>query len=155
MSRVWKTPWQTLFCGFFGLKAFRLLGLLGLLGTVSVVYAQGAAPVVVDAHRVSESRKTHALTLPGTLEAHEFVVIRPEVAGRLTAFHFEEGAHVHKDQVLIRLDDRLEQAAVAQAKAHVQLALSAHKRASTLSGKGFESRLVLEEAQARLAVAQA
>jgi membrane fusion protein, multidrug efflux system len=115
----------------------------------------GGQPVIVQTHIVQESRKTHSITVLGTVQAEESVTIRPEVAGRITAFPFDEGQRVRAGQPLVLLDERIEKAELAQALAQSELALSAHRRTQALFERGFVSDLALEEARARLTVARA
>ena len=53
----------------------------------------------------------------GHVEAYSTVSIEAQVPGQLLAVHFKEGDFVHKGQLLITLDPRPYEAALAQAKA--------------------------------------
>ena len=50
----------------------------------------------------------------GRLEAVDSVALRPRVAGEITAVAFEDGAHVHKGQLLFQIDRGPYAAALAQ-----------------------------------------
>jgi membrane fusion protein (multidrug efflux system) len=98
----------------------------------------------------------------GTIAANESVVLRPEIAGRISAIGFREGGTVRKGDVLIELDAQVARAEVAQARAELELARSNFKRTQELASKDFVSSRAQEEAfsnvevlQARYALAQA
>jgi membrane fusion protein, multidrug efflux system len=57
------------------------------------------------------------LTDLGTVQASFTVGIRPQVDGKLEQVLFKEGDHVRKGDVLAKIDPRLYQAALDQAKA--------------------------------------
>ncbi|MCI0527756.1 MAG: biotin/lipoyl-binding protein, partial [Nitrospira sp.] len=57
----------------------------------------------------------------GTLDANESVVVRSEIAGRISAIHFVEGQFIQKAEILFELDSTEYQAQVAQSKATVEL----------------------------------
>lgn len=61
----------------------------------------------------------------GKCSALESVMIRPQVAGRVTQRHFEDGAELKKDQVLFTIDPRPFQAALDSAKAQLAQARAA------------------------------
>jgi multidrug efflux system membrane fusion protein len=76
-----------------------------------------AAPVVVA--KVIQKVMPVQLTAIGNVEAYSTVAIRAQVAGALLEVHFQEGDFVHKDQVLLTIDPRPYQSALAQAQAQL------------------------------------
>ena len=60
----------------------------------------------------------------GRFEASKTVDVRPRVSGEVTAIHFQDGAIVHKGQLLFTIDPRPFAAALAEAKARVASAQS-------------------------------
>ena len=75
----------------------------------------------------------------GRLQAVDTVQVQPRVGGFVESVHFQEGALVHKDDVLFQLDPRPYQAEVdrlsanqAQAKAALDLAVTNQRRAVML-----------------------
>src|SRR6202047_3212750 len=92
---------------------------LGLLGGCAKQQAapqpRPAIPVVV------ATVKTKAMPVEviavGHVEAYSTVSIEAQVPGQLLDVHFKEGDFVHKGQLLITLDKRPYEAALAQAKA--------------------------------------
>jgi membrane fusion protein (multidrug efflux system) len=100
----------------------------------------------------------------GSLKANESVIVRPEIAGRITRIGFEEGQRVKIGTPLFELDDSVFLAQIAQAKANLELSTRNARRAEELFGRGLlsaserdMSRASLEanEAALRLARAQA
>ena len=91
----------------------------------------------------------------GSLRSRQGVMIRPEVAGRVKAVLFTEGQRVAKGQLLIQLDDQLQAAQVAQAKAEMSIAEANHKRNQELVAQNFISKRSVDESAAALEVAKA
>ena len=117
----------------------------------------GPAPqgVVVEAAKVSVVKLPQALSAVGSLRSDETVILRPEVAGRVSQIQFREGERVTKGQVLIKLDDSVQQADLDRAKANLTLSRTKHERSVDLRNKGFISSQALEEAENNWKVAQA
>jgi multidrug efflux system membrane fusion protein len=84
----------------------------------------------------------------GTLQAVSEVVLAPDVAGRVTAIHFESGQFVQAGDVLVNLYDAPEQADRAAAIAEAEFAQLQLRRAQQLAHTGAESRELLERRQA-------
>jgi multidrug efflux system membrane fusion protein len=93
----------------------------------------------------------------GTVQAIATVAIRSQVDGKIQEVLFTEGQHVKKGDVLVKIDPRLFQAALDQAKAkkaqdEAQL-ISAQKdldRFSTLVSKNFASQQNVDQQQAKV-----
>lgn len=107
-----------------------------------------ALKVVVD----TAKRETLAI---GTFRSFESVEIRPEVTGRIAALSFREGEKVKAGQVMVRLDDSVEKATLAQAEARLALAKSNFERAQTLVARNAGTVKALDEARASLLSADA
>jgi membrane fusion protein (multidrug efflux system) len=58
---------------------------------------------------------------PATTIALKQVALNAQVTGYITAINFTEGTHVHKGQLLYKLDERLYQASVDQARANLRV----------------------------------
>lgn len=123
--------------------------------------AKGAAPakgppgVVVEATRVAVVQMPQALTAVGSLRSDETVVVRPEVAGRISQIAFKEGQRVEKGQVLVKLDDSVQQADLDKARANLTLSKSKFERSVDLMKKGFLSSQARDEAENNYQVARA
>ena len=117
--------------------------------------AAPAAPVRVEVASVKEIPFARGLSAVGSLRSDESVVLRPEVVGRIQAIEFKEGQPVARGQVLIRLDDSVPRAELAQARANLTLAQSHYRRAVELQGKGFVSQQARDESASTLKVQEA
>ena len=91
----------------------------------------------------------------GSLRSRQGVMIRPEVAGRVKAILFAEGQRVSKGQLLVQLDDQLQLAQLAQARAEMSIAQANHKRNQELVAQNFISQRSVDESAAALEVAKA
>ncbi|HBR1111408.1 TPA: biotin/lipoyl-binding protein [Klebsiella pneumoniae] len=82
------------------------------------------APINADVATVTPSPVITWDEFSGHLEAVERVQIRSRVAGEIKAIHFQEGALVNQNDLLVTLDPAPYQAEVAQAQADVAAASS-------------------------------
>ena len=111
--------------------------------------------------RSVEVAKARMMYLPrsvmavGSLRSENSVVLRPEVAGRISHIHFQEGQPVKKGQVVVRLDDSVPRAQLQQAQANLSLALSQNRRSTELSRQGFISQQARDETVSQLKQQQA
>lgn len=91
----------------------------------------------------------------GTLKSRQSVMLRPEIAGRVSQIAFADGARVRKGQLLVQLEDVLQRAELSQAQAQVSIARANLKRNQELLAEKFVAPRVVEESQASLQVAEA
>ena len=91
----------------------------------------------------------------GTLRSRQSVMLRPEVAGRIKALGFRDGARVRKGQLLVQLDDTLQRAELRQAQAQVSIAQATLKRNQELVAENFVAQRVLDESAANVQVVEA
>ncbi len=96
-----------------------------------------------------------SLEAVGSLEAVNQVSLSAEVAGRITAIHFEAGHRASKGMPLVQLYDAPEQADRAAAVAAEQFAQLQFDRSQKLSTTGAVSREMLQQHTAELAQAKA
>ena len=121
------------------------------------VRTAGGGTVPVSIASVTKRDLPIYLTGLGTVQASFTVGIRSQVDGKLQEVLFTEGQHVKKGDILAKIDPRLYQAALDQAKAkkmqdEAQLA-SAQKdlaRSRTLVSKSFETQQVVDQQQAKV-----
>lgn len=122
-------------------------------GTVS---GSGASrPAGVEVAKVEKITLQDDAQSVGSLRSRQSVMLRPEVAGRVKALGFGDGARVRKGQVLVQLDDTLQQAEVKQAQAQLSIAQAALKRNQELVAQNFVAQRVLEESLANVQVVEA
>lgn len=144
--------------------AIVLLLLIGLLawrmgwlkGDDAGKAGQGAMPPVpVEVSTVLKKTVLDQLSVTGSFMAVESVDLRPEVAGRIAEIRFRDGQQVSRGMLLIRLDDSVVKAELAQAQAEAELALSNYRRAQDLFSRNFISSRALDEAKANSEIAAA
>jgi membrane fusion protein, multidrug efflux system len=117
----------------------------------------GAAPVPVAVAIASRGDLPVYLTGLGTVQASFTVGIRPQVDGKLEQVLFKEGDLVRKGDVLAKIDPRLYQAALDQAKAQKKQdearlisAMKDLQRSRTLVDKAFETQQLVDQQQAKV-----
>lgn len=96
-----------------------------------------------------------SITAVGSLRSDEAVVLRPEIAGRISEILFREGQRVQKGEVLVRFDSSVQRAELEQAKANLSLNQSKFERAVDLQKKGFISSQARDEAENNYRVSKA
>jgi len=132
------------------LKHLGGIALAGLL-TVAAAHAQAPKPkpggLPVKAAPVRIGTVTQDVTAVGTLLANESVMIRPEVAGRVAAIHFNEGQAVAAGARLVELDAAEVRAQLEASRADERLTQQRAERANELYTKNFISQQALEDAR--------
>ena len=117
--------------------------------------AKGPPPIVIEATKVAVVKLPQALTAVGSLRSDETVIVRPEVAGRVSQILFKEGERVTKGQPLLKLDESVQHADLERAKANLVLAKSKLDRAEELRKQNFISSQARDEAENIYRVAKA
>ena len=100
------------------------------------------APIKVMVMPPKSGALTYQTQLSGDLLAAENVAVGTQVMGVVSALYFDEGTHVRRGQILLRLDARLARLAVHEAQAAV-----AAQRATTQSCEQQQRRLQALQAQ--------
>ena len=111
------------------------------------------SPVEVGLAR--QASATDDLWSVGSLRSDESVHISTEIAGRIAEILFKEGEEVKAGDVLVKLDDALANAEVADVKSRLTLAQSNFDRAQSLSRSGSGTERALDESTAALETARA
>lgn len=126
--------------------------------TAPAAAAAGAGappPMPVEAQTVTTETIERTLEAVGTLASNESVIIRPEIGGRIADILLKEGEPVAENAVLVRLDDSIYRAELAEAQASLALSSSNYKRAQDLYSKRIGSERDRDEAKAALDADQA
>lgn len=125
--------------------------------TKSAGASQGSekAPIPVEIRPVSLGRVQQQIEAVGSLRSNESVILRPEIAGRITEILFEEGQPVRRGAPLVRLDSAIARAQVNQVRASIALSRANFGRAEELFGKGAGTQRARDEALAKLAADEA
>lgn len=117
--------------------------------------AAGPPGTPVEAMAVKQISLPQSITAVGSLRSDEAVLLRPEVAGRISEILFREGQGVRQGDVLVRLDSSVQRAELDQAKANLSLNQSKFERAVDLQKKGFISSQARDEAENNYKVSKA
>lgn len=115
----------------------------------------GPMGMPVEAAKVVSDTMHINITAVGSLVAHEGIVLRPEIAGRVTEILFTEGQKVEKGAPLFTLDDSIYRAQLSQAQAQQALAERNSSRATSLLGRGAGTEQSRDQANADLRIANA
>ncbi len=110
----------------------------------------GAPPMPVEAVPVKIGSVARTVTAVGSLLSNESVVIRPEIAGRISEIAFQEGQRVTKGTVLVRLDNSIALATLAQAQASIAFSRAELSRADQLVRQNTGPLRNREQAAAKL-----
>ncbi len=92
-----------------------------------------AAKQPVEVVNISRRDLIESLSLVGSLAANETAQLRAEISGQVLSVQFQEGDHVTKDQVLVKIDDAELRAQLGQAEASFHLAELNLKRSEDLA----------------------
>lgn len=116
---------------------------------------KGPPPVPVEAAKVTQRPLGERVTAVGTLISNESVVVRSEIAGRITQILFEEGRPVSQGDRLFVLDDSIYRAELAEAQARMKLAQRNSERTEELFANKITSARTRDEAISQLEVSKA
>jgi len=105
----------------------------------------GPNPITVEAAPVGRGAIKREIEAVGTLRSNESVMIRPEIAGRISELLVDEGQAVRKGTPLMRLDAAIARAQLEQARASLILSKSNFERAEELYRKGAGTQRAYEE----------
>lgn len=112
-------------------------------------------PIAVEAAQAASAKTTMDLRAVGSLQSDESVQIASEIAGRITELPLKEGEPVKEGAILVRLDDALVKAEVADAQARLDLAEGNLDRANSLARTGNVTGRAKDEATANAETARA
>jgi membrane fusion protein (multidrug efflux system) len=128
-----------------------------IAGNKSVQAGSGYArpAVMVNLQVMKPERFTESLSVTGSVEANEEVVLKSEVSGKITGIHFNEGTRVRKGDLLIKVYDDDLQAQLLKAQANLKLTEDVEARQRQLLNKEAISRQEYDVAYANLQSAQA
>ena len=111
--------------------------------------------VMVNLQVMKPEKFTETLSVIGSVEANEEVVLKSEVSGKITGIHFTEGTQVEKGTLLIKVYDDDLQAQLLKARANLRLTADVEARQRQLLEKEAISRQEYDVAYANLQSAQA
>jgi membrane fusion protein (multidrug efflux system) len=127
----------------WGLLAYKSL-------QISAARSQAAPPEVVESVRiepVKESEFQQSANSIGTVVAPQWMTVRTEASGRITALPMHSGERVQEGELLLELDSSVEIASKKAAQAKLNMATRSLKRLTGLSESGAVSSTELEQSQ--------
>ncbi|MEL7259672.1 MAG: efflux RND transporter periplasmic adaptor subunit, partial [Pseudomonadota bacterium] len=116
---------------------------------------QPQRPVTIEVAKAKTSQISETVEAVGTTRALRSIEIVPEDEGRVVTLNITPGAKVKKGDVLVKLDETIERADLAEASARMTEQELALARIERLLSTSAVSQASLEEATARLAEAEA
>ncbi len=123
--------------------------------TSSAAPAAARPPVVVRAQPVRTDTFEDRVEAIGTLRANESVLLTPPVTDIVSAVHFEDGARVEKDQILVEMVTLEERALRTEAISNVAESKAQFERARDLASRKFTSESLLDQRRREYETAQA
>lgn len=105
-------------------------------------------PVELATAQTKDIRET--LSLVGTLQANESVILKSEIEGQIASIHFNEGEHVAEGKLLIQLDDSELSAGLREAEAELAYARHEFARRQNLFKQKIVPERELDRAKADL-----
>lgn len=117
--------------------------------------SQAQPPAPVDSVTLAAETWRPAIKSVGSLRAINGVAVSNEVAGVVSEIAFESGQRVSRGDLLIKLDDSVDRAALAALEAQARLANETFRRYSDLLPRNAISQSQYDEAQANYQAARA
>lgn len=125
------------------------------LTIAALAQPKGPPHVPVEAAKVAAGPLSERVTAVGSLASNESVVVRPEIAGRVVEIAFKEGQPVKKGDLLIKLDDSINRAELAESEAKLELAKRNFARIEELYAGKIATGRSRDEARSNLDVGTA
>ena len=125
-----------------------VVALLALAPAAAISQQKAPPPMPVKAVAAKLAPAVDEASAVGTLRADEAVTIRPEIAGRIAEFRFNEGQNVARGAVLLRLDQSELAAVLGSSRAQAVLDRQRLDRAEDMYKKGFIAQQALDEQRA-------
>jgi multidrug efflux system membrane fusion protein len=139
-------------------RSYWIAGAIALLAAGWLASGMVLKPGEIVSVQVMTSKaqsQPRTIVLRGRTEADRVVEVRAETTGRVVEIPVEEGALVHKGDLIAVLDGADRAARLAEAKALLQQRKAESEASKRLAAKGFAPKLNLAELAANEALAQA
>lgn len=145
--------------GFYGtaLLAGLVLAMLFIAGCRNREQSRagGAMPVHVEAAAVKVADLKQELPAVGGLSSPQETVIAPQISGRIVSLDIAQGKVLQRGQILARLDDAIQKAALAAAEATLTNARDVYERDSQVVKTGGVSEQQLQSDKTAVRQAEA
>ena len=115
----------------------------------------GKTKIPVGVYVVKATSLADEVASTGSVLAEESVVVRTEIAGRITSLHFREGQSVSKGQLLFTINADETRAQLQKLRANLQLYQDQEKRQRTLLVKEYISQQEYEQSNNQVLTARA
>lgn len=135
--------------------ALAALGALGACHKETAAAKPLSPPVKIEAAQVSVGPVTHVLDAVGSLSSPQDTIVASQIAGKVVALDIRQGQFVKQGDVLVRLDDALEKAALQSAEAALANARQIYDRDQRVLRSGAVSAQAVGNDLATLRQAQA
>jgi membrane fusion protein, multidrug efflux system len=112
-------------------------------------------PAPVEVAKATSVTLTDDVQAVGSLKSKQGVMLRPEVAGRITQLGFVNGQTVKRGQLMLQLDDSVQQAQLQSAMSQLSTAQTNLQRSRELLAQGFVSQSAVDQNVSALAVVNA
>jgi membrane fusion protein, multidrug efflux system len=112
-------------------------------------------PAPVEVAKATSITLTDDVQAVGSLKSKQGVMLRPEVAGRITQLGFVNGQTVKRGRLMLQLDDSVQQAQLQSAMAQLSTAQTNLQRSRELLAQGFVSQSAVDQNVSALAVVNA
>lgn len=132
----------------------RSTGFLGLL-FISVFMSSFAMAADLPTATVQEMKLAKTSVADATIEAVQQATVSAQVSGRILQINFDVDDYVKKGQVLIRLRDKQQRAALDAAKARFDEAQREYQRVKKVYAKKLVAKAALDRAEAQLKATRA
>jgi membrane fusion protein (multidrug efflux system) len=126
-----------------------------LAGPALAQQAPKRPPTAIEAQRVGVEAVVETVHSIGTVAADKAIVVRPEIAGVVTAINFTQSAPVEKGQTLFTLDDAIYRAELQEVQARLNLSQRNYDRAIELFKRDAGTARARDETRSSLEAAQA
>ena len=130
-----------------GLGGLKFAQIKSLIAYGEAAAAAGPPPEVVGTQEAKQETWENRLFSVGTISAARGVTVSNDAAGVVTAIKFQSGHTVHRGQVLVELDSRVERAELASLQAQASLARISAKRARSLFKEDAVPKAQLDNAE--------
>jgi RND family efflux transporter MFP subunit len=134
--------------------------LFGLAATLLAAQPASAEPLAASAVQLREVEQTYSID--GVVEATRQSTVSAQISGRVKAIYFDVGDRVSKGQIILRIDEREADQALAgsraqlsQAQAALQNARLNYERSKQLFEQKFISQAALDKAKSDYEMAKA
>jgi membrane fusion protein, multidrug efflux system len=111
--------------------------------------------VLVEAEKAKIGAITRRITVNGSLVAHQMVVLKAEVEGKIKEILFKQGQAVKKGDILLKIDEEVYSLQVKEAEARVKLSKAEYERSEYLLKKDFGTLAARDKAFATLKINEA